>query len=513
MDTKLSYWKISCTAFIFLFLVMASVIAELNYSVRLTNSGRISLLKTQISELRGVLVKYLNKHPHNDSFICETLASYGFNAVFLEVSPWGWTGNMLKNIPSFIDACKKYGLDLYILFLFYGGGYYPEYYKDMYPLLTDGDDAWRMVDKDGNYVDWNCFQKQGSRERVKAVIDTLMSNYGNDIAGICFDYVRMPASSEGIDERSVCYCDECKAAFRDWLATVGKTFTGNWSDYHYGGSHWLDYAEWRTIPINNMIRDVREWALAWNPNLKFSAAVWSPYRTDWGWTPDGYIESIAQYTAYWISQGWLDMISPMEYIDDMTRLQHAMNQTLQYWTGGNATTGAKGAISLVPFMTYGQYGTGVSPVSIDFWVSEIDYLRSIGCNGFIIWSYSGPGMDWGVDATPYLAAIRDNTSKGAFPVFTQSTPTISGSEITWITSTLTIGKVEYSRTPLFIAVSKNGSKLPYVDIDYVSGTVISESSPTKIHRLVVPISPPFYFRIINNDTNIELASLTYLISG
>jgi len=513
MEIKKGYQTIFSAVSVLLILVVVGVIAELNYSVQLTNSGKIIQPKSQISEFRGVLLKYLNTYSHNDTLICETLANYGFNALMLEVSPWGWTGDMLKNIPSLANACKQYGLKLYVLFCFYGGGYYPEYYKDMYPLLTDGNDSWRMVDNQGNFVNWNCLQKNDSRKRVKAVIDTLMSNYGDDIAGIIFDYIRMPSSSEGIDERSVCYCDECKEAFLEWLSTVGKTFTGNWSDYYYGGSHWLDYAEWRTNPINNMVRDVRAWALAWNPNIKFGAAVWSPYRPQWGWTPDGYIEGIAQYTSYWVSQGWLDFLCPMEYTSDMTSLQFAMNQTLQYWTGGNATTGTKGAIPLVPFITYGQYGTGVSPVSISFWVSEINHLRAIGCNGFIIWGYSGPGMNWGVDAIPYLEAIKNNCTKGAFQVFTQTAPTISGSEITWITSAPTTGKVEYNTTPLFIAVPKMGSKLPYVDIDYAGGTIIAESTPTTIHHITVPIQPPFYFRVLNNDTNIELASWTCLSSG
>lgn len=459
------------------------------------------------SELRGALIKYLNSYTHNDDVICQTLASYGFNAVYLEVNPWSYTGNMIKNIPSFITACNKYGLELHILFLFFSGGYYTEYYSSQYPLLTDGSDAERMVNSGGSFVGWNCFQKAASRARVKNVIDTLMSNYGSAIADINFDYVRVPTSSEGIDSYSVCYCDECKAAFQAWLTQNGKTFTENWSDYYYGGSKWKDYAEWRCVPINNMIRDVRQWALAWKPTLKFSADVWSPYA---GWTPDYYKEYMAQDTAYWVSQGWLDALNPMEYTNSYSKLQDAMTKAIQYWTGAS-----KGAIPLRPFITQGISGAGVNPVSTTFWTQEIDYLRSIGCNGFIIWRYSGPGFNTGDGdlITQYLSTIQNSSAKGAFPVFTQSQPSLQGSNITWQTSLPTTGKVEYSSSPLFMATPKNGSRLSYVDMDYVNGTILYEPTPTQDHLITVPISPPFYFRIIDVDSNIELASPVYLNTG
>jgi PKD repeat protein len=456
------------------------------------------------SELRGVLVKFLTQYAHDDDLICQTLASYGFNALYLELYPFFWTGNSLNQFQEMIDACKKYGLEFHVLFAFYG--YDPSYTdasESGNPYGLEGSDPdWRMVDANGNYVNWCCLQRASTRARVKQVIETMLTWFP-DIVDINLDYIRYPTSSEGIDQYSICYCNECKAAFQGWLAINGKTFTGNWADYYHGGSHWLEYAEWRCEPINNMVRDVRQWALLVNSNLMFTADVWSTYV---GWTPDTYKEYMGQDPAYWISKGWLDAINPMKYTDDISSLQRLQDE-IQYQTGD-----AKGAVPLVPFITPGSPGSGVSPVSTSFWVQEIDYLRSIGCNGFIIWRYCGPGFSetgTTLDITPYLAAIRDSCTKGAFPVFTQSQPSIAGSLVTWLTSLPTTGKVEYSQTPIFTATPKTGSLLPYVDIDYVPGTILSESTPRTNHAISVPGPPPSYVRIRDEDTNIELATLMY----
>ncbi len=501
-------------AVLLVFLLATTSVATLSSSTYIASHGTIEYPSVfsnayQKSELRGVLVKFLGQYAHDDDLICQTLADYDFNAVYLEVNPFTWTGAMLSQFQDMINACKKYGLDFHVLFLFYGyDSTYTASAEAGYPYGLGGSNPdWRMVDSNGNYVNWCCLEKESTRARVKQVLEVMLTNFP-EIVDINWDYVRYPTSSEGLDSYSVCYCDECKAAFQAWLIANGKTFTGNWADYYHGGSHWAEYAEWRCTPINNIIRDGRQWALNINPNLIFTADVWSPYA---GWTPDFYKDSMGQDPAYWISQGWLDAINPMKYTDSMSSLQTFESMTIPYQLGD-----AKGAVPLVPFISPGSPGAGIGAVSTSFWVQEIDYLRQIGCNGFIIWRYGGPGLSEtgsALDITPYLAAIRDSCAKGAFPVFKQSPPTIVGSTISWQTSLPTTGKVEYSQTPIFTATPKTGSLLPYVDIDYAPGTILSESTPTQNHSITIPISPPFYYRIRAVDSNVELAGPVYLNTG
>jgi len=492
------------------FLLITTTAASLISSTFIASYGTINYSSVfskayQKSELRGVLVKFIYWYEYDADLIAQTLASYGFNAVYLEVNPFVWTGYMLKDFQSMIDASKKYGLDFHVLFLYYG---YDSGYTDAaeapYPYGLKGSDPdWRMIDVDGNPVDWSCFQRASARARVKQVIETMLTFFP-DIVDINHDYIRYPTEMT----HRVCYCNECKAAFEQWLQVVGKAPIGEqWpGPFAYGAPRWKDFAEWRVNPINNRVRDVRQWALAKNPNLIFTADTWIPFP---GWTPDLYKEELGADYPYWISQGWLDAINPMIYTNDLSYLTYAIDNIIEYQLGSS-----KGAIPLVPFISHGGPGVGYDAVSIDFWVQEIDTIRQKGGNGFIIWRYSGPGLSAGfTDITPYLAAIRDRSAKGAYPVFRQSGPFIAGSTITWQTSLPTIGKVEYSQTPIFTATPKTGSLLPYVEIDYVPGTILSESTPTQNHAITIPLSPPFYFRIRDEDSNVELASPVYLVTG
>jgi len=495
------------------FLLTTASAVLLNSSIYIASHGTIDyssvLSSYQKSELRGVLVKFMSWYEHDDDLICETLANYSINAVYLEVVPTSWTGVDMNEFEDMINACRKYGLDFHVLVIY--GPYDPTYTQDYFGYGFSGSNPdWRMIDVNGNPVNWVCLQRASTRARFKQVIETMVTTFPG-IVDINHDYVRYPTSAEGIDSRSVCYCDECKAAFAAWLLANGKPAIGTlWpGPFASGGARWKDFAEWRCNPINDIVRDVRQWALAKNSNMRFTADTWIPY---WVTEPETYKEAIGQDPAYWISQGWLESIDPMIYTGSMSTLTLTVDTVIQYQTGND-----KGAIPLVPFITQGGPGVGVNAVPTSFWVQEIDYLRQKGCNGFIIWRYGGPGFsETGTpftDIRPYLAAIRDTCAKGAYPVFKQSRPYAMGSTITWQTTLNTTGKVEYSKTAMFTAIPKTGSLLPYVDIDYVPGTILSESTPNQNHLIIVPLSPPFYFRIRDVDSNVELASPVYLNTG
>ena len=464
------------------------------------------------SEIRGALMKYIWDYSHNDEVICQTLLDYGFNTVVMEVPPTSWTGFVLKDFQSMATACDTYGLNLYVLLKF--GTYDPTYTDSAeasYPYGFSGSNPdWRAVDNDGNYVNWCCFQRNSTRERIEQFINTILIEFPT-IDGLIFDYIRYPTtdmiSTPDINYK-VCYCDECKAAFQQWLTASGKTFTGDWADYYYGGSNWQDYAAWRINPITNIIIDVEAWARALNPQLLFGASLWTPYSP--GWVPDMWIDYMGQDSPFWISQNLFDFISPMNYVGTLAALQDRMNLETQYWLGNE-----NGLTLMVPFITQGGSGSDVgSPVSYSFWAQEIDYIRNHGANGFIVWRYSGPGLDtdW-TDIEPYLFATQSDTAKGCFSTFQQYGISVFGSVVYWFTTNATISSIEYSSNPLFNASGTVGTYLAYVDIDYNSGSSLSNSTLRTNHFFTVPIAAPFYFRISNNDSDISLYSLTYYDKG
>jgi hypothetical protein len=509
--------RLVAPALLVLLLAVISVSALNSSTVYIANHGTLSysniFLNARQSELRGCLIKYISSYSHNNSLIAQTLASYGFNAVYLESNPFYYTGYSMSFFQDMINACKQYNLTFHVLVTLNSGtgGDYSNG-SELYPYGFSGYDSnWVTNLDNGSTVPFMSFSSTATRNRVKQVIQTML-NYFPDITDINLDYVRYPTSEvstiPNINER-LPYDTASKTAFLAWLTANNKTFSGSWSDYYSGGSHYTDFAAWRAIPIDNIVRDIRAWALAIKPTVMITADVWTPWSAP-GWTPDLNIFSLGQDVAYWISQGYLDAVNPMNYQPTLAGLQYVMSNESTYWLGGTS----KGAIPLIPFITQGGTQNLGSAIPISTWIQQINYLRQSGANGFIIWAYAGPGFNNPfTDITPYLAAIQNNCTNGAFPVFKQTTPTVTGSTISWQTSPATTGRVEYSSTPIFPGIPQNGTLLPYVDIDNTPGTILSESTPTQTHSITVPLSTPFYYRIRNNDTNVELASPAYLATG
>jgi hypothetical protein len=511
--------KLHVTALVLLVILIAttSVFALYSSPVNIGTNGTIDYSKIFLnvqSELRGCDIKYLVAYSHNDTLIAQTLASYGFNAIYVECNPFAYTGLVMSNFQDMINACKKYSLTFHVL-LTLNAGTGPGYidtYEDYGYNLTGYRSSWCTALENGTLHNSISFSSDAARNRMKQVVQTMLTLFP-DIVDINLDYVRYPSNDPIPDVNyRVPYDNASETAFLAWLTSNGKAFSGNWSDYYHGGSHWTDFATWRAIPIDDMVRDIRAWALAVNSKIMITADVWTPWQTA-GWTPDLVKNVLGQDTPYWISQGYLDAVDPMNYVPDLASLQYRMDNESTYWMGGTP----KGPIPMVPFITQGGPGGDVdTPIAISTWLQQIDYLRSSGCNGFIIWRYAGPGLsETGTpytDIRPYLAAIQNSSAEGAFPVFGQTSPSVIGSTITWQTSLPTMGKVEYRLTQMFTATPENGTLLPYVTIDYTPGKILSDSVPGQAHSITVPISPPFYYRIISNDTNVELVSPEYQVS-
>lgn len=469
---------------------------------------------TQYSETRGVLLKYYYDYSHNDTLICETLASYGFNTVFIELDPCYYTGLSMNDFGDLLTACHQYGLEFHVLLKL--GITDTDYTDGMESGYSYGFTGWRSTwcgvwDNGTTCNRWAAFSRSATQTRVQQVISVMMTNYPT-IDGVSFDYARYPTSDmlgESNPEYHLSYDDEAKATFQSWLTSCNKTFTGSWSDYYYGGANWADYAEWRCIPINNMIRDCETTARSFNSKIKFSAEFWTPWKAE-GWYPDTYKAEIGQDVPFWISQKYLDYICPMIYEANVADAKTVNDKIQQYMMGISNGTGA---IPLVPFITQGGEDVGVAVKSNSTWIAEINYYRECKCNGFIIWRYVGTGFGDSsfTNLIPYLQLIKYSTIKGAFTVFQQSRPQIANDVVVWQTTTATIGKVEYSTQPIF-NYSANFHTINYMDTDYVNGSFVNDTTPSIGHALSVSLAKPFFMRIINNDNYITITSPIYYVT-
>jgi hypothetical protein len=328
------------------------------------------------SEIRGVhITDAVAIFPHDWNVIAETCAGYSINLVTVLALSNALGGPLThEEWIAFINAFHSRNIKVYVSYHIVGDiACAPEY---------------RMVDSGGNYVDWNCASNPDFRNAVKIFIEHIASTY--DIDGIMFDYARYP-------DAGTCYCQYCKTAFQEWL---GETIPdSNWapnpSDFAPGGSRYNEFMEWRVIPITNLVRDIRNWMLAVKPNLKFTSAAWTLFGYAPGYSPTYWRYWIGQDTADWIAKGYLDMVFPMMYTSQLTgepeSIETEVKADKMYWTG----------VPLVAFLR----NDITTPENFK---KEVDLVRSLGCDGWIIWRYGGPGIETTelTDITPYLDLIE-----------------------------------------------------------------------------------------------------------
>jgi uncharacterized lipoprotein YddW (UPF0748 family) len=436
------------------------------------------------SEFRALFIHAMSLNNPDWQKIAETAQNYGMNGLVVEILTSTGARYPSKYVPAFtrdeltsaIAAAHSRGLSLYIS------------YDVLMGALTD---EYKAQDHTGALLNWTCPVKAISRTLIRNLVEEV-SSY--DIDGIMLDYIRY-------DSGDMCYCPECKAAFESYL---GETIT-NWpGDFAPGGARYDEFMEWRTYPVDYLVRDIRKWALAVNPHLEVSAAVW-------GWPPEVPTYNrywIGQDSTFWVKEGWLDWIAPMIYTTNVSRVDASMKSYQKYMVAG-----PEGKIPLVPLLT----NAWPIPVDPNNFKQQIDTVRANNGDGWIIWRYGGPGDGQGSDA-PDIRTYLDLID--LYPTFSLRNINISAAEdrhvITWKTELPATSAVEYSTSPLFNATLRvlllTGHN--YWEPEYVPGTIIEDSTPRTEHSIEIPISEgtPFYVRIKSSDDRATATSQVYGIA-
>jgi uncharacterized lipoprotein YddW (UPF0748 family) len=460
-------------------LSLSLAISSLMNDVIIRSSGRIATATiapiAYKSEIRGVYVHSLSMINPDWNLIAQTSANYGINLVVIEATGNNWAHYKSSVIPyeseelaPAIAACHARGIKLW---------------ASMNVMLSayqaDGQQR-RVVLDDGSTANWLCPTKQASRDLVKAIVEEMATNY--DIDGFMFDYARY-------DTDRMCYCEECHQKF---IADTGLTDVAWRDDVVPGGRYNKEFMEWRIKPITELVRDIRSWMLAIKPNLEFSAAAWTIFQD----APTYWRYWIGQDTTDWIAKDYLDVVAPMAYTDSLTATEGYMLNDLKYMIGGS-----EGKIPLVAFVD-----TCVDAVSTpENFKQRVDKIRELGCDGWIIWRYGGPGDGEGSNAPD----IRDYLSILDLPnVFSIDNIQVSAVEteatITWTTDLPATSKVEYSTSPLFNASFEYSSAVDfnYWDINHISGIIVENSTLVTTHSVILTDLLPgtkYYFRVQSQD--------------
>ncbi|HAK96401.1 MAG TPA: hypothetical protein DCM87_15770 [Planctomycetes bacterium] len=208
-----------------------------------------------------------------------------------------------------------------------------------------------QVDRSGATREWLCPSREENFALERDALLEVVRNYA--VAGIHLDYIRYP-------DQSSCVCAACRAGFEKRIGAK----VAAWPADVLGGAHRASFRQYRRDTITRLVRSVAMQARALRPGIKVSAAVF----------PDGSEsrDGIAQDWRYWVSEGLLDFVCPMDYTPDRARLELDVRRQLA-WAGGKA--------QVVPGLAPSVHPEDLAPEHL-LWM--IDDVRRLGAAGFAL---------------------------------------------------------------------------------------------------------------------------------
>ena len=421
------------------------------------------------SEIRGMFLNGSNMNNPNMEKIANVCENYGINTLIVE------TGSNCSRYPSAIvgrcagltkdyvqeaiDACHPRGIKVYVSMNVLMGAY-----------IGDGKEK-RAVTHEG-FANWMCPTRPFSREHLVALVKELFRNHP-DLDGFMFDYLRY--------EPDMCYCEFCKERF---IADTGLTDVEWFTDVHSGGKYRNQFFEWRVKPINELLELMRNAILEVKSTCEFTAAVWR-------WIP-GHPQYwrmwLGQDSAYWVSQGWLDWICPMIYVDNPATLESSLLELREGLAGGE-----DGLIPVPPFIDLFVDATS-TPSNF---AERVNMLRSINADGFIVWTYGGEGSGASYPSiTDYFDLIENIPIFGLHDISWKKEG--ENLVVTWKTNYPASSKVEYSPKSMFetVRLHQPSVNFDYYKVNHIEGTIVEDPLKRTEHSMSIPLaSGEVFFRL------------------
>jgi len=453
-------------------------------SITIANQGRIGFLKVPItykSEIRGVFIhEAIYSYPHNWTIIAQTLARYGIDAVFVNDFDI-FHRRPDSEITTAINAFHAMGI---------------EYHACMNGIAESYNPDTAAVNYTGGKPDPYAQCPIKVKPYVEAAIRNYIGNH-SDADGIMIDYMRT-----GVH---YCYCDEHRAAFDQWYYENYGEHVSNWTEFYPDQPKWNIYASWRNEPVSELVKIIHDTAKSLKPDIVISEAAWS-YFSD---CPTYWRKWLGQDTGRWIMEGWIDMVAPMMYVEEIygktgETLESCIDACQKYMTGG-----VEGKIPLLAF-------TGLCTKNATNFAAHINYIRSRGLDGWIFWRYGGPGVESGgylTDITPYLEAITmpETFKLGNIQVSASETE----ATITWTTTLSATSRIEYSILQLFNATWETWGNFPYWRINHIQGNILENLTYTTDHSITLTglnSKTQYYFRVQSEGPGGTATSETLILT-
>jgi hypothetical protein len=490
----------------------ANVFAVANYTFTITSGLPYNYSWVGNSQWRGVfMVPDANFIAVNNwTTIASTLAGYGVNFVVIDVISNYQTAYTSAYVPCRLSPALDFSN---ILTIFHAqnisvyanfGTMYGSYsgdgkYRGAYYLPGN------LTPTDYYSGHWLDICNENSTSLVKALIEELVGNYS--IEGISFDYTRwddfMPVNPDAFTQFKTDTGLDTGVSYTQWIEDVAPP--------SYGGNelYYIQFLKWRTAVINTWVKNMTQWALAINPNLTFGCTPHSIYVN----MPDYWTVQQGQDAAYWIKEGYIQFVMPMEYpasgsSGDIAAFIAALPSHVQAWQT-YTLGGSKGIVALVPCITYGGSSFGYNFTVSEF-VSSVN--AASGADGWMIYEYPGTsGTGTTPDIKPYLGNLSLPQTFALTNVAVQALSS-SSEQISWTTSSAANSTVEYSSTPLFAWTQPNATDwtylgdgfsegYPYWQNTHNVGSLVTSSAATTNHVTITGVTTgtTYYCRILSTD--------------
>lgn len=204
----------------------------------------------------------------------------------------------------------------------------------------------------GEEIGWLCPSDPRNFELELNTMVEVARKY--DVDGVHFDYIRYPGQNG-------CYCEGCHERFeRDTGITVE-----NWPADLRSDELRDTWTQWRCDNISRLVEATAREVRAIKPHCKISAAVFGSY-------PESRT-GVGQDWVYWIEQGWLDFVCPMNYMTSDASFATIVARQMQQ---------VAGRVPLYPGIGAWRLGTA------DRVAGQVQIARHLGADGFILFNYA-----------------------------------------------------------------------------------------------------------------------------
>lgn len=208
---------------------------------------------------------------------------------------------------------------------------------------------------------WLCPSRPDTREFIVSQLEALARDYAID--GVHLDYIRFERTLVKGAPPPLCLCDHCRAEYM-------KTGHPDPINIQPATSEFRDWMRWRETLITSLVAEISLRVKTVRPEVLVSAAVYPD--------PAEARRYFSQDWPLWVSNGWLDFVTPMLYRDQTEGFARRIEQYV--------TDRLTAQRVLLPGVGVNRIQTRI--FSHDVLIEQVMAARRQGMLGNVIFSYS-----------------------------------------------------------------------------------------------------------------------------